>query len=159
MKRKYIVIVVVILIIGLAPYVASVFSYRGAGGSVANVDGIQYDYIYVDRTHFQSPKVLIYPKDHMSSVGSGKLTITVEGNDIEFGDDKVLLLKPDKSVVRLGWNSEWFVSNSEYSSGIYGIFGPVPHFKSYQIDHPDSEQFKMLIAKYTHNKPDAGDDL
>jgi hypothetical protein len=155
MMRKYAIPICVVLLIGLVPYIASFFSYRGSGGSVANVYGIQYDYVLVDRSHYQSPKVLIYPKDHVSSVSSSKLDIKVDGKDVEFGADKVLLLKPDKSVVKLGWNKEWFVTSSNWGSEIWGIFGPVPHFKRYQIEYPDSEQFKILIEQFTHNKMDA----
>ena len=151
MKPTYIVILAVVLSIGLAPYIASIFSYRGASGYVGMIGGVQYDWVFVDRTHYQSPKVLIYPDHVSSSVGSHKLAITLDGQDVEFGEDKVLLLTPDKSVVRLGWNKKWFVTSSDYGSHIFGLFGHVPHFKDYQIEYPDSEQIETLIETLTRD--------
>ena len=147
MKRKYIIIS--ILIIALIPYVVSIFTYRGSAGYLGRIDGIQYNYVMVDRSHYQSPKILVYPEDAVNSVTFQKLNIAVDGEDIPFGKNKVLLLSPDKSFIELGWNKDWFITSTKFSSGIYGILGPVPHFKDYQIEQPDSKQFKDLIEQYT----------
>jgi hypothetical protein len=146
-------------ILGSIPYVVSLSSYRSQHGYLGRIDGVQYLYDLVDRTHYDNLHVLIYPDtygEHGERVHASKLDILLDDRPVEFGTNKVMLLKRDGTIVPLGWDKKWFITSQRFNSRIFGLFGPVPHFKSYEVEGFDADAVRPIIQQHTRPKGTGG---
>ncbi len=136
MKKKALIVVAVYLTIGLIPYAYSPFSYRSSYGNVGRMDGEVISYILVDRTHYQTPKVLLFNEQERPRLTWGRTSVLLDGKTVEFDGASVTFLDDGGALVPIPFNRDHFTTSADWSSGIYGALGPVPHFKSYQIEYP-----------------------
>ncbi|MFO7908200.1 MAG: hypothetical protein R6U98_36505 [Pirellulaceae bacterium] len=152
MKRTYIIFTVIFLAIALTPYIDSFFSYRSSVGYLHDGD-TQYKYAFVDMTHYDGFKMLVFRDDVSHDITVSKGKILVDKRPMSFSH-RVGYLNDSGDVVPIYFDLSDFKHDTDWNSGVYGVLGPVPHFKDYEI-----EEVKSSILDKIPNKPDAGDGL
>ena len=137
-KSNKVKIVILVLVIGLLPYCFSFFSYRAVEGHLGEgtLGKPNLAYIIVDRTHFQSPKVVFFPKNIEDDFSYKGLSIFYKGQEVDFSNSSVIAMASMDKKFEIEFDKNDFELSTEYKSGIVGLFGPVPYFKSYQIEAP-----------------------
>ena len=144
MKKQVLIVVAVYLVLGLIPYAYSPFSHRSSYGNVGRRDGTVISYVLVDRTHYQTPKVFLFNDQERPRLTWGSTSVLLDGKAVNFGDTTVMFLDDGGALVPIPFDKNHFTTSADWSSGIYGALGPVPHFKSYQIEHPNESILEAL---------------
>jgi len=149
MKRSYIVFAVIFLAAASAPYIASLFSYRSSIGYLHDGE-TQYRYAFVDMTHYDRFRLLIMPDGNKHEITITKGKMQIDGRSVSL-QQRVGYLTDSGDIVPMEFELSDFKHDTGWNSGIYGVLGPVPHFKDYEI-----EEVKSSILSKIPNKPDAG---
>jgi len=146
MKRPLLTIIIVLLVIGSIPYFISLTSYSSSTGYIGN--GIAY--ATSDKSHYQSFRIAYFENDLINRVRAKKGDFYIDGQLIN-NDSQSFFIHKDKTTQLIEFSVNDYEVSKDFSSGIYGIFGPVPHFKDYQIDAPKNE-IRTKLPKPTQTK-------
>ncbi len=88
-----------------------------------------------DKSHYQAFKIMYFDENLMNRISVNKGEFFVDGRIIE-GDSQSFFLKHDLSTQKVEFSIDDYKTSQEFSSGIFGLFGSVPHFKDYQVEGP-----------------------
>ena len=121
------------LVVGLIPYGIAWTSYRSATG-VLNHD---LAYAFVDKTHFDDFKIVVYPPALKHAVSINENTLCFNGTPIDFaaGNDCALIGSSGELSFK-GTTDLDYQTSANWDSSIVGLLGPVPHFKNIQREAP-----------------------
>ena len=151
MRRKPLIAAAVLvllatLVIGL-PWFAACTSYRSASGYLGVENDKQIQCVYVDKTHFNAYKTVLWFDNSLSIIGKDG-GIYCNGRRIEFPAQKnVALLRGPDDMIFVELGPKYFQEAKGHSEVLY-ILGKVPHFKEKNMGMIDLQKVKEEHAMW-----------